>query len=594
MMGNIYENLLQFKGTWREYQDRVLTNSQKYLADRKLHIVAAPGSGKTTLGIELIRRLGEPCLILSPSITIRQQWLERITEGFLADGCSPETILSNDLKNMKMITAVTYQALYSAVKHYEGALEDQEESGEESAGDPETSETVDFRDFDFFKAVKGAGIRTICLDEAHHLRSEWWKALETFMKEMDGATVIALTATPPYDSTPNQWKRYIDLCGPIDEEISTPELVREGSLCPHEDYVYFNWPAGDELREIEEYQKKTAKVRDELLADREFARMVASHKGLADPEGYSEVVYYIHPQTGILYFHRHPNKLVKYNQDGEFLGETIQPKSLLQGFCAAFADSLIIGHYGGGIGTSPFESKLIYSNEEGKATDSISNFSRNIPTITPNDIASISVFKGGSGKEAFGMLGYNGLIYITYKDNKKGIFPLNHPTIWNSGDALHFKEALKDTIYTINGNTMQPYLTFNTGKWTFPADKIGETEGTQEYITISYVMETPQSILFQCIQGIYSRSVTFTGIYNKATGTTYMNKDEAGFTDDLSRFMPFFPETSSQQGEYASVLEIGDIQEWLDEHPETVKEGKLNFLKKINEDSNPVCVIVEP
>lgn len=101
------------------------------------------------------------------------------------------------------------------------------------------------------------------------------------------------------------------------------------------------------------------------------------------------------------------------------MGETIQPKSLLQGFCAAFADSLIIGHYGGGIGTSPFESKLIYSNEEGKATDSISNFSRNIPTITPNDIASISVFKGGSGKEAFGMLGYNGLIYITYKDNKK-------------------------------------------------------------------------------------------------------------------------------------------------------------------------------
>ena len=35
------------------------------------------------------------------------------------------------------------------------------------------------------------------------------------------------------------------------------------------------------------------------------------HKG-GDPEGYSEVVYYIHPQTGILYFHRQPNKLVKY------------------------------------------------------------------------------------------------------------------------------------------------------------------------------------------------------------------------------------------------------------------------------------------
>ena len=72
-MINIYDNLLRFKGTWRDYQERVLANSQRYLADRKLHIVAAPGSGKTTLGIELIRRLGAPCLILSPSITIRQQ-----------------------------------------------------------------------------------------------------------------------------------------------------------------------------------------------------------------------------------------------------------------------------------------------------------------------------------------------------------------------------------------------------------------------------------------------------------------------------------------------------------------------------------------
>ena len=165
MMGNIYDNLLQFKGTWRDYQDRVLTNSPKYRADRKLRIGAAPGSGKQTLGIELIRRLGEPCLVLSPSITIRQQWLERITDGFLTDGCSPETILSNDLKNMKMITAVTYQALYSAVKHYEGSLEDQEESGEESAGDPETAETVDFRDFDLFQSVKEAVVRKVVLDK---------------------------------------------------------------------------------------------------------------------------------------------------------------------------------------------------------------------------------------------------------------------------------------------------------------------------------------------------------------------------------------------------------------------------------------------
>lgn len=93
-MKNIYTNILQFKGTWRTYQERVLENSQKYLSDKKIHIVAAPGSGKTTLGIELIWRLGMPCLILSPSITIRQQWLERIREGFMAEDSRPDEILS--------------------------------------------------------------------------------------------------------------------------------------------------------------------------------------------------------------------------------------------------------------------------------------------------------------------------------------------------------------------------------------------------------------------------------------------------------------------------------------------------------------------
>lgn len=289
-MGNRYDNILQFKGTWRDYQERVLSNSGKYLADGKLHIVAAPGSGKTTLGIELIRRLGEPCLILSPSITIRQQWLARITEGFLVEGQAPEELMSNDLKQMKPITAITYQALYSAMKHYQGELRDQGEEEDEEP-DPvlaEETEAVDFREFDILAAVKEAGVKTICLDEAHHLRSEWWKALESFMKEMKGMTVIALTATPPYDSTAGQWKRYTDLCGPIDEEIFTPELVREGSLCPHEDYVYFNWPTKEELKEIGKYQEQTAGVYRELLTGPEFTRMIATHKGLQDPEGYSE------------------------------------------------------------------------------------------------------------------------------------------------------------------------------------------------------------------------------------------------------------------------------------------------------------------
>jgi len=283
-MMNLYDGVLKFHGTWRTYQKRVLDRTEKYLADKKVHIVAAPGSGKTTLGIELIRRLGAPCLILTPSVTIRQQWISRVQEGFLAQDQAPEEWLSNDIRKAKPVTVITYQALHSAMKRYAGVLKEESEelSGEES------EEQVDFSKFDIYQAVREAGIRTVCLDEAHHLRSEWWKALEEFLKKMPEATLISLTATPPYDSTPAQWKRYIDLCGPIDEEIFTPELVKEGSLCPHQDYVYFNWPLKEEINAVEEHTKRAEEVMNSLLSDREFARMVAAHKGILSPREYSE------------------------------------------------------------------------------------------------------------------------------------------------------------------------------------------------------------------------------------------------------------------------------------------------------------------
>ena len=57
---------VSFRGKFRSYQQEVLDEAGRYLADKKIHIVAAPGSGKTILGLELVRRLGRPALILGP------------------------------------------------------------------------------------------------------------------------------------------------------------------------------------------------------------------------------------------------------------------------------------------------------------------------------------------------------------------------------------------------------------------------------------------------------------------------------------------------------------------------------------------------
>jgi len=242
---------IKFNGTFRSYQQKILDGAEEYLADGKINIVAAPGSGKTVLGLELIRRLGKPCIILSPTTTIREQWGERFTQCFCGgEGVDLKGLLSFDLKNPKPITSVTYQALYSAAAKVKCRSE-----GEE----------VDNASVDIFKLVEDCNIGTLCLDEAHHLQNEWQKALEEFISRLGGkCTVISLTATPPYDANAAEWKRYIGVCGEIDEEIFVPELVQSKTLCPHQDYVYFSYPESAEAELLEDYRRNVAAAMEEV------------------------------------------------------------------------------------------------------------------------------------------------------------------------------------------------------------------------------------------------------------------------------------------------------------------------------------------
>lgn len=255
-----FENV-SFNGVFRDYQQSVLNNAQNHIRDGKIHIVAAPGSGKTILGLELIRRINRPALILSPSVTIKQQWGERFCTGFL-HGESGEDYISYDLKKPSLLTSVTYQALHSAFT--KTAIP---QAGSDGDDDSQYDTPEDFKDFDLIAQIKASGIGTICLDEAHHLRSEWQKSLESFIEAVAGSVyVISLTATPPYDSTPNEWKRYISLCGEIDEEIFVPQLVAQKTLCPHQDYIYFNYPTDEETAVIRQHSEKAAQTVKEILS----------------------------------------------------------------------------------------------------------------------------------------------------------------------------------------------------------------------------------------------------------------------------------------------------------------------------------------
>ena len=265
---------LSFKGQWRQYQQRVLDKSESFMDDGKIHLVAAPGSGKTTLGIEFIRRFGNPTLILVPTVTIRQQWVDRIKQAFLSDANQAEQLISQDLKRPKMITVATYQALHSAMNQVvgDGLIEDTDDTAQQ--------EHFNFQDFDIRKTFEDKDLGTLCLDECHHLRNEWWKSLEIFRKSFPKIKMISLTATPPYEGEPALWERYISMCGEIDEEITVPELVKEGTLCPHQDYVYFAFPTKEERVQLDQFEKQKLNFLTKLSTDIDFLNTIQSSPAL--------------------------------------------------------------------------------------------------------------------------------------------------------------------------------------------------------------------------------------------------------------------------------------------------------------------------
>jgi len=127
-------------------------------------------------------------------------------------------------------------------------------------------------------------VQTLVLDEAHHLRNEWWKCLADLKKHLGKPTVVAVTATPPFDVTPLEWERYIGLCGPIDAEISVPELVAQKNLCPHQDYVYLSAPLQAEQEEIREFRREVDAFASGLYANEAFIRMLEGHPCVAQPQ----------------------------------------------------------------------------------------------------------------------------------------------------------------------------------------------------------------------------------------------------------------------------------------------------------------------
>lgn len=286
---------IRFDGTLRPSQSAAVSLLQPQLqrGQKRLYVVAPPGSGKTVLGLyvwsDLVKK---PALVLSPNSAIQAQWAARTS---LFDLDDKEEFVSTDPKKPGLLTSLTYQSVTMPGKGGEDVeMEAMELWAEKLIADGEASdyEEASAWQTDLFERnkkyyssrlstyrkkardqlsadgnalsilhenakenlqiLKEANIGLIILDECHHLMHHWGRILSEVRELFDDPVVLGLTATPPTGDgfAPKDVKRYEEFFGPVDYQVPVPALVRDSNLAPYQDLCYFVRPAAHEMKYI--------------------------------------------------------------------------------------------------------------------------------------------------------------------------------------------------------------------------------------------------------------------------------------------------------------------------------------------------------
>jgi superfamily II DNA or RNA helicase len=285
---------LGFQGRWRRYQELALETFERdrRAGRRSTHVIAPPGSGKTMLGMEIVRRLGTRALVLCPNSAVRAQWLRTAElfgapDGFAAPdpgapiACltyqslcqieDPDTALG-DAAERRWIAdraralgippaeveqeAATWRGAAAGRRSREIARIKAAIKREIARGAHEGVELADLLAPTAQRRVetlRQLGVGTLVLDECHHLASLWGYVVREVATLLGDVHLVGLTATPPDELTEQEAELYQRLLGPVDFTIPTPAVVREGFLAPYQELAWLTEPLESEAGWLAEH-----------------------------------------------------------------------------------------------------------------------------------------------------------------------------------------------------------------------------------------------------------------------------------------------------------------------------------------------------
>ena len=340
---------------------------------------------------------------------------------------------------------------------------------------------------------------------------------------------------------------------------------------------------------IVEYTGRSSSADHCLLFSKEDGRFIAEigHAG-QDPEAFTSSYSWIDEKEEFIYFKRLPNQLMKYDFEGNFCGKTVFSSSV-SGYCYSITDSEIIGYFGG---IHPSEQYALgFFDKDGSLKDTIPLL---FPKISEDvNVVSASALSRAISYKLYGNWARVGLIRLNYSNDLQARIVSNVARLWNHNGNIRFKEDYVDTIYTISHNKLIPSITFHIGKDRLPIEERAR-QSNEEKIFIADVSENNDFIFFQPVKIVRDGSNgLYNGLFDKKTGETKLGEHSDGIEDDLTNFMPFNPLGMSTVGEFVSIVDAYEVMEWLEKHPEEQNNKKLSFLKELNEDMNPIVILIE-
>jgi hypothetical protein len=334
-----------------------------------------------------------------------------------------------------------------------------------------------------------------------------------------------------------------------------------------------------------------------LLFSKKDGRFIAEigHAG-QDPAAYTDCFSWADEKEEFLYFERKPNQLIKYDMKGNFCGKVEFPSSGLASYYL-IRDSEIIGYFDGFNIANPSSGQysLGIFGKDGSLKDTIPSF---YPYTSPftDDIYQTNLIHGKILYDVYGSWTCAGAFIFEYTLARqvRQVNALHAARIWKNNGNIRYKQDFIDTIYTVSGSKLIPSTVFNTGKYYWPVQERRSEKNTHERIFIADIYENNSFIFFQCIRGMFGKgSILYNGLYHKKTGKTKLGKNTDGIEDDLTHFMPFKPLGMSTSGEFVSLVEVWEVMDWLEKHPEMKNNKNLSFLKDLDEEQNPIVILIE-